>query len=421
MTRYLFKKILLLLALACFLAAIFGCQDEPKEMTSVEDMFRDRDTSSYMPQAVRVIPGQQWPSWFVSDSIIANGFALMSQDTSNSKERIITDEAMISWLLRILPDSGIITNPDSIYLVGNVYRHISNNGYATDILFQVDTNVSGDSLLFFAGNTQVFEMSRDRFQHFYFDNGSGISIIDNLDTLTTSGGGGSDVDFYEVGTTTAPNSITDNKFTLGRVSIGKDTSLANTALYVSFSGTLPFVVYRDDPGQSVVSVRNQLQDWYFGMKFNEDFFIRDQTAGTDPFIIENTAPSNVFYMTIAGEIGMYDQTPDAWFEINEGSFSQDYINVTDVSDGDIFTINSAGESQFGNATDQGAYIIQATGDTYISGKIRLGTIDIVTGSGTPESVVTAPVGSMFLRSDGGASTTLYIKESGTGNTGWVTK
>jgi hypothetical protein len=44
---------------------------------------------------------------------------------------------------------------------------------------------------------------------------------------------------------------------------------------------------------------------------------------------------------------------------------------------------------------------------------------ILWGSGTPEAAVTAPVGSLFLRSDGGTDTTLYIKESGTGNTGWA--
>lgn len=41
------------------------------------------------------------------------------------------------------------------------------------------------------------------------------------------------------------------------------------------------------------------------------------------------------------------------------------------------------------------------------------------GTGSPEGVVTAVVGSTFRRSDGGANTTLYIKESGSGNTGWV--
>jgi parallel beta-helix repeat protein len=43
------------------------------------------------------------------------------------------------------------------------------------------------------------------------------------------------------------------------------------------------------------------------------------------------------------------------------------------------------------------------------------------GTGTPEGAVTAGVGSIYRRTDGGANTCLYIKESGTGNTGWVAK
>ena len=51
----------------------------------------------------------------------------------------------------------------------------------------------------------------------------------------------------------------------------------------------------------------------------------------------------------------------------------------------------------------------------------LRTIKLTSGSGAPEGVVTAPIGSLYLRSDGGTSTTLYVKQSGTGNTGWVAK
>jgi len=43
------------------------------------------------------------------------------------------------------------------------------------------------------------------------------------------------------------------------------------------------------------------------------------------------------------------------------------------------------------------------------------------GTGTPEAVVTAPIGSLFLRKDGAATTTLYVKTSGIGNTGWTGK
>lgn len=43
------------------------------------------------------------------------------------------------------------------------------------------------------------------------------------------------------------------------------------------------------------------------------------------------------------------------------------------------------------------------------------------GIGSPEGVVNASVGSLYTRKDGGAGTTLYIKELGTGNTGWAAK
>lgn len=50
-----------------------------------------------------------------------------------------------------------------------------------------------------------------------------------------------------------------------------------------------------------------------------------------------------------------------------------------------------------------------------------GILSIYYGTGSPESVVTARIGSLYLRTDGSTSTTLYIKTSGTGNTGWTAK
>jgi hypothetical protein len=43
------------------------------------------------------------------------------------------------------------------------------------------------------------------------------------------------------------------------------------------------------------------------------------------------------------------------------------------------------------------------------------------GAGSPEGAVTAGIGSTYRRSNGGAGTSFYVKESGTGNTGWVGK
>jgi hypothetical protein len=45
----------------------------------------------------------------------------------------------------------------------------------------------------------------------------------------------------------------------------------------------------------------------------------------------------------------------------------------------------------------------------------------LTGSGSPSGNVTAPIGTLYINTDGGAGTTLYVKESGSGSTGWAAK
>lgn len=42
----------------------------------------------------------------------------------------------------------------------------------------------------------------------------------------------------------------------------------------------------------------------------------------------------------------------------------------------------------------------------------------LSGTGSPESQASADIGSLFSRTDGAGGTSLYVKESGTGNTGW---
>jgi hypothetical protein len=59
---------------------------------------------------------------------------------------------------------------------------------------------------------------------------------------------------------------------------------------------------------------------------------------------------------------------------------------------------------------------QYTPDIELSGGPAL-----LTGTGSPQGHVAANVGALFLRIDGGSSSTLYVKESGTGVTGWAAK
>lgn len=41
------------------------------------------------------------------------------------------------------------------------------------------------------------------------------------------------------------------------------------------------------------------------------------------------------------------------------------------------------------------------------------------GTGTPNGTLSAPVASLYLRTDGSTGSSLYVKETGTGNTGWT--
>jgi len=46
---------------------------------------------------------------------------------------------------------------------------------------------------------------------------------------------------------------------------------------------------------------------------------------------------------------------------------------------------------------------------------------LLSGTGSPETAVAADPGTLYLNTAGGAATTLYVKESGTSNTGWIAK
>lgn len=46
---------------------------------------------------------------------------------------------------------------------------------------------------------------------------------------------------------------------------------------------------------------------------------------------------------------------------------------------------------------------------------------VFAGAGSPEGVVTANPGSLYLNTSGGASTSLYVKQAGVAATGWVGK
>lgn len=70
-------------------------------------------------------------------------------------------------------------------------------------------------------------------------------------------------------------------------------------------------------------------------------------------------------------------------------------------------------------THDGATDLFAVDKDGIIDRLNSTDLKITAGTGSPEGVVTAPVGSVFYRTNGAAGTTMYVKSSGAGNTGWI--
>ena len=131
------------------------------------------------------------------------------------------------------------------------------------------------------------------------------------------------------------------------------------------------------------------------------------------------------------------EAPNASYNLWVKSARPNFINNTNSS-GDGLLIRAgltSGQQALDVQTyDGGNYLLRVRADGQVT--VELGNLVIVTagkgvqlaggitwtsGAGSPEGVVTAPVGSLYSRSDGGLLSSLYVKESGAGNTGWVGK
>ena len=112
-----------------------------------------------------------------------------------------------------------------------------------------------------------------------------------------------------------------------------------------------------------------------------------------------------------------------------GGTVTNYVGINSVLNTAGITVTNAFGGSFGGGTPaSGSSAALILDDTNVSsGALAWGQMPtihcaIYSGTGSPNGVVTANVGSLFLRQDGGSSTTLYVKESGTAtNTGWVGK
>lgn len=101
----------------------------------------------------------------------------------------------------------------------------------------------------------------------------------------------------------------------------------------------------------------------------------------------------------------------------------DCLRVEDSASPDAtpFVIDANGRVGVGVAPDSAAAITLDAGGIKLANSGATAFCTITVGAGSPEGVVTAGPGSLFLNTSGGSGASLYVKESGSGNTGWVAK
>jgi hypothetical protein len=85
------------------------------------------------------------------------------------------------------------------------------------------------------------------------------------------------------------------------------------------------------------------------------------------------------------------------------------------------TQSSTNENVFGYGAEGKGSNTATIGNANVTVLYLAESVGWFQGTGSPEGVVTAPVGSFYSNKSGGSGTTFYVKESGTGNTGWIGK
>lgn len=98
----------------------------------------------------------------------------------------------------------------------------------------------------------------------------------------------------------------------------------------------------------------------------------------------------------------------------------DKNDITDIglNDGQTYSYTVAAQDQSGTSAQSPASLV--TTPEQVDSNFELGLIKI--GPGNPNNKVVGSPPMIWLRTDGGANTTLYVKESGINTrTGWVAK
>jgi len=155
-----------------------------------------------------------------------------------------------------------------------------------------------------------------------------------------------------------------------------------------------------------------------GVTYRVVVYHKDGTAGTGRLLI-GTSQTGGQYINISTISSV------AWTRYEHSFTATDTLAYMTLG----ARAGGAGDYQLYDSISVVARAVTTEGDMHVFGEIEVGSISssgstprIISGEGSPEGVRSAPEGSIYMNSLGGAGVSSYGKESGgTGNTGWVAK
>lgn len=189
----------------------------------------------------------------------------------------------------------------------------------------------------------------------------------------------------------------------GRVGIG--STAPEEALHIEASGATIKLV--DTALSRTATMEIVSNDLTLTMSGDDDFVVTSRTA---------TTPSEILRVSRTGD--------NMTFASGDISFRSAFGAIMENSEGIVLwggdsVINNVTYLRQGKASSASQFLVKD--DRFGFQTAGANEASLITGTGSPEGVVTAGIGSVFMRVNGGAGTSFYVKESGTGNTGWVGK
>lgn len=329
-------------------------------------------------------------SWSISDSIFHN-FATVAIDCDRQMHRFGVSRNFFSGFNPYEPDAcirlGNQGHSSNVNIIGNNFEPLGDDGSKT--IYYID-----------AKNVRALNIAGNYFEVPSATTVSGMMRLGGVSTAPVDGG--MITGNYFVMPTNAPDYI-DGKNCI-ELRTARDLFISGNH-FLGFNGTYIYI-------NEVLAT--DVEGCVIGPNYDD---------GTGTMV---TAPKHAARFDRTSQIGKFGAAvrlaaTDAADVVELLNSTGDGVELI-AGAAAVGSSNAAFRPKIGTGEQYLGSSTRRWGRGYID-QLRMGAGEVLTttGAGSPESSITAPVGSLYLRTDGGAGTTLYVKESGSGNTGWVAK